>query len=250
VPLLGIALARIVLAQFSCKFAVRNPQFAISSFLLLVFIAAIWFLASHRLDRFLLPAWPFAALLAGIGATAFDHRAWRWTVGTILVIGLGYGLLAASSQLVGDNRWFVSLEQLRRDGPWPEGMPLRVKPAHRWLNERSRPGQAVLLVGDASPFDLVPRAFYNTCFDSCLLCDWTLGRSAAERKEEFIRRGIAWVFVDWPEIARYRSPGNYGFDPRLDPALFDELLTQQVLGPPIEIVPGQPKAGQIFPVLP
>jgi hypothetical protein len=93
---------------------------------------------------------------------------------------------------------------------------------------------AVLLVGNATPFDLEMPAFYNTCFDDCLLCQWMLGKSPAERHDELISRRIAWVLVDWPEIERYRSPGNYGFDPRFTPELLTELVAQGVLGPPLQ----------------
>jgi hypothetical protein len=218
----------------------------------MLWILVVWWLVSHRLDRFLLPVWPLAAVLAA-GAWRLEDHAWRRAVQVILFVGWTYCLLAASSQLVGDNRWFVALEQLRSDGPWPAGTPLRISPVHQWLNERALPGEAVLLVGDAAPFDLTMPAHYHTCFDGCLLCDWLLDKSADERKRELADRRIAWVVVDWPEIARYQSPGNYGFDPRFTPALVEELVTQGVLGPPESLVPHAPGARrpvEIYPVLP
>ena len=236
VPLFAVSVVRL-LAGFYCKDRIANCQFAIPFFFLLIYIPAVWWLASHRLDRFLLPAWPLAALLAAFGAAWFDDRIWRYTTGTILAFGLGFCLLAGSSQLVGDNRWFVALDHLRRE-PWSANTPYGVSAAHLWLNEHSQPSEAVLLVGDAAPFDLEPRAFYNTCFDHCLLCDWMLGKSVVERKEQLASRRIAWVCVDENEIRRYRSPGNYGFDPRYQPGLLDNLVLQGILGPPQEITPG------------
>jgi hypothetical protein len=229
---------------------VRNLLFT-AAFALL-WILAVWWLLSHRLDRFLLPAWPFAAIVAACSLALADAW-WRRAVHLVALVGITYCLLAASSQLVGDNRWFVALAQLRRDGPWPAATPPRIKPGHRFLNEHIKPGQAVLLVGDAEPFDLEMPVYYNTCFDDSLLCNWMLGKSAGERRQELAQRNIAWVLVDWPEIARYQSPNNYGLDPRFDPQILDELVDQGVLGPPrspAPVAPGGPRGAELYPVLP
>ena len=45
--------------------------------------------------------------------------------------------------------------------------------------------------------------------------------------------GVAYVAVDWNEIARYRSPGNYGFTDYIQPKLFEELVSTGVLDPPL-----------------
>jgi hypothetical protein len=211
--------------------AIRNPQFAWSALAALLWILAVWWVLSHRLDRFLLPAWPLASVIAALAARP-EERWWRRAVHVVVWLGLAYCLLANASTLVGDNRWFVSLEQLRRDRPWPQHTPLRVKASHQWLNENVQPGESVLLVGDAKPFDLEMPVLYNTCFDDCLLCDWMLNKSAYERHEILASRGVGWVLVDWPEITRYQSPGNYGFDPRFQPELLDELVLQGVLDAP------------------
>jgi hypothetical protein len=233
-PLLAAAGIALVLASRSCtpQSAIRNPQFLLPAALAFLWILAVWWLVTHRIDRFLLPAWPLAAVLAAAALTIED-RWWRSAVYTIVAIGAGYCLLAGSSALVGDNRWFVALEQLRRDEPWPAGMPLRVSAEHKWLNQNVPLGKALLLVGDAAPFDLQMPVHYNTCFDDCLLCDWMLGKSAEERRDELARRQIAYVLVDWAEIRRYQSPGNYGFDPRFQPELVVELVEQGILGQPL-----------------
>ena len=52
----------------------------------LLYVVAAWWLCTHRLERFLVPAWPLLALAAGIGATwsvraygeARCGRWWRW----------------------------------------------------------------------------------------------------------------------------------------------------------------------------
>jgi hypothetical protein len=186
---------------------------------LLVVVLATWWLATHRIDRFILSALPLAALLAGVGAEAVEAKAWRWTAGCLLAFGLLYCFLLNTA--LPDNRLFVALDQ----------PSLQANPDHQWLNQHLPPGETVLLVGDAEPFDLTMPTYYNTCFDSCVLCDLMLGRTAAERKAELATRRIAFVYVHWPEIDRYQK--TYGFDPRFQPGLIAELVAQGVLGPPL-----------------
>jgi hypothetical protein len=238
-PLASPLLVPLTLAAMAGMFiphsAIRTSQLGWLCVAHLLWTFAVWWLVTHRIERFLLPALPFASLLAAYGAAALCRAGARWAVYGFLFVGLAYSLLANTSTLVFDNRWFVSLEQLRRDQPWPQHTPLRVKPSHKWLNANVQPGAAVLLVGDAEPFDLEMPAFYNSCFDDCLLCGWMLNKSPSERHQELARRNIAWVVVDWPEIARYQQPGNYGFDLRFKPELLDELVQQGVLGPPVKL---------------
>jgi hypothetical protein len=247
-PLLVPLAVAAIAGMFIPHWAIRTSHLGWLCFAALLWTFAVWWLVTHRIDRFLFPALPFAA---------------RWSVYCVLFVGFAYSLLANTSTLVGDNRWFVSLEQLRRDRPWPQHTPQRVKLSHQWLNENQssphapREGisrsematRAVLLVGDAEPFDLEMPVFYNTCFDDCLLCDWLLNKSAAERHEILASRGVGWVLVDWPEIARYQSPGNYGFDPRFKAELLDEMVQQGVLEPPIQLGDGyNTRPIEIYPV--
>jgi hypothetical protein len=50
----------------------------------------------------------------------------------------------------------------------------------------------------------------------------------AERRVEF-------VYVDWGELWRYQSPGNYGYDPRWSPKFIQQLLDENILAPAAEI---------------
>ena len=50
------------------------------------------------------------------------------------------------------------------------------------------------------------------------------GRSPDQVRRALIDRGVTHVYVDWHEIERYRSPGNYGFTPFVTPELFAGLV--------------------------
>jgi hypothetical protein len=61
------------------------------------------------------------------------------------------------------------------------------------------------------------------------------------------------VLIRWDEIARYRSPGNYGFTDYVTPELVHQELVreQQILRPVPVIIGGQqyvPESGEVFEV--
>jgi hypothetical protein len=150
----------------------------------------------------------------------------------LVVVGVGLfaNFLVAAHPLIGDMRFFVALEDLRTDvGDPAAGTPGRVNPVHHHLNQTVSAGGAVLLVGDAQPFDLEVKTFYNTCFDDCVFEQLVKGRSREQRRKALHARNITHVYVNWAEIARYRSPGNYGFTDFVQPAAFEELVSQGVL---------------------
>ena len=82
----------------------------------------------------------------------------------------------------------------------------------------------VLTVGDAAVFDLRPPVLYNTCFDDCIFEQLVKGKTPGEIRAELAARHIAYVYVNWGEIDRYRSPGNYGFTDFVQPAVFARLV--------------------------
>ena len=88
-----------------------------------------------------------------------------------------------------------------------------------------------LLVGQAAVFHLDRPIVYNTVFDDETIETIARGRSPAEVGEALRRLGITHVYVDWFEIDRYRSPGNYGFTPFVTPEVFDRLVAAGVLDP-------------------
>ncbi len=221
---------------------------------LILLLLALWWLFTHRLERFWLPGWPLVAMLAGLGAAAGTTTLWRNTMLAAVAIAALVGTLLVGSPYIGDNRFFVSLEALRLDVPKPDEYG-RVNPAHHWLNEHARRG--TLSVGDAAVFDLERPVIYGTCFDACPFEQLTAAdvaalsagdKQAAERlRARLDSLGIDYVYVHWAEIARYRSPGNYGFTDYVQPEVFELLVKHQVLAPPVsDLLEGY---GQIYPVL-
>jgi hypothetical protein len=193
------------------------------------FVIAVWWLFTHRIDRFWIPVLPVLALLAGAGACWNQNRWWRILLKGLLLAGLGANFLVASAGW--SNAWFVPLEQLRNDSPqW-------ISPWHWHFNHDLNHGR-VLAVGDAAVFDLMPPVLYNTCFDDCIFEQLVKGKTAKEVQAEFAARQIAYVFVDWAEISRYRR--TYGFTNFVQPEVFDRLVEQGVLEP-LPPLPGNPQ---------
>jgi hypothetical protein len=114
--------------------------------------------------------------------------------------------------------------------------PARIDPWHLDLNEHAREVTGVLLVGDAEPFDLEVPVVYNTVFDDNIFESIARGRTPDEVRKALADRNISHVYVKWSEVARYRSPGNYGFTKFVEPAVFDALVKAGVLAelPPIK----------------
>ena len=214
-----------------------------------VFVILTWWLLTHRIDRFWVPVLPVVALLAGIGATWSSTRLWQQVVIGMMVWGLVCNLQIISSQIAVDNRFFVALDEFRlgdtRDGVLD---PTFVDRVHKALNTQVPDGCKALLVGDAEPFDLEVPVFYNTCFDDCVFTSLLQGKTKQEQVDTLQREKIAFIFVDWNALARYRSPGNYGYSSDfVQPELLQDLVDQRVLGQPKPSFDKHPK-GQIFPV--
>jgi len=224
---LYLALAPLAFARRgSRRFAAAAAGFALS-------VLLAWWLLTHRLDRFWLPALPALAVLAGLGAD-WSRRA-AWSVGLGLMLGLAVlgNLAYSTTALTGLNEWTGDLPTLRRT------VPAMLNPPLARLDEALPAGAKPLLVGQAAVFHLRHSVVYNTVFNHETFETVARDRPPAAVLAELRRRGVTHVYVDWHEVERYRSPGNYGFTPFVRPAEFDRLVRASVLGPPEAMGPRQ-----------
>jgi len=187
------------------------------------FIFSVWWLMTHRLDRFLVPIWPLAALLAGIGATWTSAAPWRAVLVSFVAIGLWFDFVLIAGGPTGDNRYLMPYAAYQPEYSRNITINQRAKRDERY--------KTVLLVGGAEPFDAEVPVIYNTVFDDSIFEQLVRGRTPSEVRDALEQRGISHILVSWPEINRYRSPGNYGFTDFVQPEVFDELVAAKVLEP-------------------
>lgn len=217
-PWLGLTMVPLAIAAF--WLAPRKLSLPLAVLLAIGWL--VWWGLSHRLDRFLTPTIPLGCLLAGLAAQRIaESPLGRCT----LRVWLGWGLVTAfvlvnmplSIKL--DPRIFVSLESLRTSNT---SDPLQ------FLNENVTADETVLATGDAALFYLQPPVIYHTCFDAAPT-EPLLDMTAQQRQTWLADRDISWIYVHWGEIARFRSPGNYGFPQSVTPELFEEMESQGIL---------------------
>ena len=187
------------------------------------FLFATWWLLTHRLDRFWLPLLPALAVLAGLGADWTRARAWTALLAFVLTVSIVTSAAHSTTALVALNDWTGDLRKLRAEVPRMANGPLA------WLDDTLPADARPLLVGQAQTFHMNHPVVYNTVFDRDTFESIDRGRSPEGVRAELARRGITHVYVDWSEIARYRSPGNYGFTDYVTPERFDRLVRAGVL---------------------
>lgn len=216
------------------------------------FLFLSWWVLTHRIDRFWVPMTPVVALLAGIGGASFigadadelrrskkSPAGWGrcWLVGTGVVVVTAMNLVLVTSRLGGFNNYLLDLDtagKLAATVTAPEIVH---------LNSDLPPGSKVLAVGDAEMFEARFPVVYNTVFDQSIFEEWFGDpksdlpsgekplRNVDEIREKLRAEGITHVYVNWLEILRYRSPGNYGYTDFAKPARFLELQKLGLLGP-------------------
>jgi len=194
-----------------------------------IWIMAVWWFATHRIDRFWLPLTGLWAGLSAIGFWWIYQNVSPYLFYAIIVLGLGYGCVFNSSPATADNRFFVSLEALRQDVGDETQVP-RLYPTTAWINwnltdSRSR----IILVGEARAFEFLPAIEYSTCFDLNPGEIYLRGKSRDEQLAALHQRGITHILIQWTEINRYRKPTNYGFSDWPQAADIQQLVDDGVV---------------------
>ena len=203
-----------------------SRRFAAAVGVYAAYLFGTWWLLTHRLDRFWLPMLPPLAVLAGLGADWTRVRAWSALLWPLVGLAVLANLAYAVTPLTGLGEWTGDLYALRRS------VPRMLNPALAETDASLPPDAKVLMVGQAAVFHFEHPLIYNTVFDDETFETLAKGRTPAEVRAALKRLGVTHVFVDWFDIERYRSPGNYGFTPFVTPAEFDRLVKAGVLDPP------------------
>ena len=191
----------------------------------------VWYMATHRIDRFWVPLLPAGCVLAGAGLAWATRRAERpvrvaaWAVAGAGVL-FNFAIIAAG---VASAVPFTA--DPRAAGPWVEE---RSAPLIAALNERFGPGDAVVLIGEAQAFGAEFDPIYATVWNEPPLAD----------PDAPLPPQVAAVAVNWAEIARYRD--SYGFDPRATPRFLDERVKRGELASGEPIVVNDRIVGELF----
>lgn len=216
------------------------------------FLFLTWWLLTHRIDRFWVPMTPVLALLAGAGAAWFWSAAsparfappWgavsllcRVVFSLCLAVIATVNLVIVVSGLGGYNDFLLDMQQAKKFAASIESPEIVL------LNERLPRGSKVLSVGDAEMFETRFPVVYNTVFDHSIFEEWVADelsnlphgerplRDGNAIREKLAAEGITHIYVNWQDILRYRSPGNYGYTDFVTPKRFADLQRLGVLGP-------------------
>ena len=153
---------------------------------------ALWFLFTHRVDRFCLPFLPAACFAVGVGVEAMACHAGGWlgrcVIGVVALVAAATGILQAADGLG------------RRADPWGADATYSTA-AIREVN-RLPAGSRVLFVGEAETFyvrlDGAVRVVAPTVFDA----------KPFEAAEDLKAQGFTHVYLNWPELVRLQA--TYG----------------------------------------
>jgi len=192
-------------------FARRHRSVLTLLAVMIAFNVVAWWCLTHRVDRFLVPILPLAALLCGAGATWSDEVVWHRCSRVLILVVTAINLVFVISPLCSqDIRFLVSYREIRNDIPHNPAFDINwVHPAHRYLNETVRPPYRAMLVGEAQVFDMEVPILYNTCFDDCVFEKAMKGLSKEQRIAAFRDQHVSHVFIFWQELDRYRRSYDY-----------------------------------------
>lgn len=204
------------------------------------FLFLSWWVFTHRIDRFWVPMIPVVSVLAGIGATWSSKWIWKTVISIVFVATFLFNLCIATSGLGGNNAYLDDLNYARKFTTNLTG------PEILQLNQMNLgPKQVVLSVGDAEFFNAEFPVIYNTVFDHSIFKQWTAEtasdipdkllsmKPASEIRKKFKAEHIAYVYVNWAEVLRYRKPSSYGYTDFVTPGKFEKLVKENVLLPPL-----------------
>lgn len=178
---------------------------------MLAWILIIWWVATHRIDRFWLPALPMISIMAAAGIYWIGKEVSSGLATAIGFVGIALGTLYSVAGFGPiDNRIFVSLAALEQES-LVESEESWVNPATAWINRSLTLTDKVLSIGEAKAYLYRVPIVYATCFNDTPGEDWLSEQAPDAQLRRLQAEGITHFMVDWFEIERFRQPGNYGF---------------------------------------
>lgn len=187
----------------------------------------VWWLATHRVDRFLIPVLPLAFVFAGLGLAKMFDSYGRKIPASVLSILLLFNFIYVAGPALGDSRILVSLNYLRSDD-LTESSITRLPVHVRWVNKNLQPEDRILVVGDAAVFDFESQITYSTTFDRSPLAELT-SSPTNQWSKNFESSPFNYLLVHWGEIERLRS--TYGFDEAITGELIEKLTRLKIIIP-------------------
>lgn len=190
------------------------------------FVLACWWFLTHRIDRFWIPLLPIFSLAAGFGAGWSKDLWWKVCIAGLLIFATVYLVVFGNAKHPGV---FLPVESLR-NGTTMNGI-YTGSPWEIWYNANPPSGK-ILLIGEAKAYAFKPGVVYNTCFDDTIFDRLVKDKTPAEIREGFRKEGISDILVNWGELRRFRSKGNYGYTSDfVQPEVFEALVGLGILRP-------------------
>ena len=215
-------------------------------FTLTILFGIAWFLLTHRLTRFLLPVAPLAAVLLGVGVSMIlktQSLVLKLCVLATTLLSLFYsGILI---DILGQGR-LAPLRSLENDPSRYPAVALYFN-NHPELLSSTNSGESekrkLLLVGDAKACAYRVDVLYSTCWNNSPLIRMiskgvirdangkiTEVTNPSNIKTALNEAKVAYISVDFNELARFRGKGNYGFNnPEISPELFFMLIQAGII---------------------
>ena len=211
-------------------------------FVFFLIFVAVWALCTHRISRFLIPIATFPAVILGsCAARVFNARSALLRVVASLVVLTLLGYSGILIDLIGQGR-LAPLPSLERDPDRYSGAAIYFNDHPEILQSDSEGAGRLLLVGEAKAFDYRVPVLYSTCWNDSPLMKALDG--AVELDGELVKRitdpgkvramlkemRVRYILVDFGELYRFRSEGNYGFNnPEINESLFFSLVGEGVI---------------------
>jgi hypothetical protein len=178
----------------------------------------LWFVFTHRIERFLVPVLAITSVLSGYGfALLMKHSTARRVVGiaaTVLLFVAFYMHAGIAEGIGGFGGTFLGEGLSSTTGRAGSAGNTAYAYAVRWVNDRQNvpANSKLMLVGEAKIFYFLPELSYSVVFNdhpiepALAAMDKGMDRAVAELR----KTGVDYVLVNWSELRRLTR--SYSFE--------------------------------------